>query len=439
MNFRRVISVLILVLFLGFSESTFGQENTWVLSPEFSYDLDEEKNMSSVYTFTFKDSIDFTGTSAFESLEVSEGYFEYRYAKEGNWSEWKSFRAKFENKKKDRRTFEGLPVLGSFDKIQFSSLYENAKPTFRLFFAFAVELDLSPAKMAMKSDCACELPAYCGRSCWCPSGNCNPIQEPDLTEPSHVIVHHSGGFIESENFPAVVAYYYDLHVNTNGWDDIGYNWLIDPNGVIYEGRGSLAQGAHFSCMNEYTTGICMIGNYNEVEPTEASMTALKDLTSWEVCDKEIDPSESIEHVDSEIILPTICGHRDGNDSVLSCTATICPGDMLYNALEATRAEIIENECLDFVLEVAEESLTSNFHLSPNPFWNYVTVSAGDNWSKDTLEYSVYNVYGSKVIEGSEDDLFENSAILDLSTLTSGVYFLEITDGEFLEKHQLVRK
>jgi len=59
--------------------------------------------------------------------------------------------------------------------------------------------------------------------------------------------------------------------------------------------------------------------------------------------------------------------------------------------------------------------------------------------KDTLEYSVYNVYGSKVIEGSEDDLFENSAILDLSTLTSGVYFLEITDGEFLEKHQLVRK
>jgi len=424
---------------MSFSVNLFGQENTWVLSPEFSWDKQSTKNISAVYTFTFKDSIDFTGTSAFESLKDEEGRFEFRYFQNGNWSDWNAFNTKFQNAKKDRRTFESIPFFGSFDKIQFASESLSAKPTFRLFFAFKTALQLSPSIPSRGSDCACDLPEYCGRSCWCPSGDCEPLQEPDVTVPSHVIVHHSGGFIESENFPAVVAYYYDLHVNTNGWDDIGYNWLIDPNGIIYEGRGNLAQGAHFSCMNEFTTGICMIGDYTLVEPTEASLLALKDLTSWEMCDKGINPAGISQHQGAEISLPTMCGHRDGNASPNSCSATVCPGDMLYNALENARTDIIENVCLDFVLSLKEEAKINNFQLSPNPFWNYVTISAKENWNKKSLSYSVYNIYGSKVIEGSEEDLVENSAILDLSSLTSGVYLLEVTDGEFLEKHQLIRK
>ncbi|MFT4661017.1 MAG: hypothetical protein ACI8XB_001288 [Patiriisocius sp.] len=438
MRVLQFFIVVILTSFLGFTLDLNAQENTWELKPTFKTDSLEEYFISPVYTFQLEYDIDFSGFSAYESLAAETGVYQYRAFVNGEWSDWTSYRSKFKNVRLDRRSFEADPVFGQFEKIQFSSLIENAEPTFRLFFAFRRELELSPARASNGIDCDCELPAYCSRECWCPSGSCDPLQEPLQIEPTHVIVHHSAGFNESENFASVVAYYFDLHVNTNGWDDIGYNWLVDANGIIYEGRGSEAQGAHFSCMNEATTGICMIGDFSTLSPSEAAMEALQSLISWEACDKTINPIASELHAGSEIILPNVCGHRDGNVSSQSCSATVCPGDVLYDMIDVMRTEIAENECLDLQTEMVE--IEGNiFDISPNPFFNYITITTDDTWAKNNYHFKVYDLKGSLVTEQKENGLFENSTMLDLSSLTSGVYFLEITTDKYTMNHRIVRK
>ena len=85
--------------------------------------------------------------------------------------------------------------------------------------------------------CPCPLPAYENRDDWCPDGSCPPNSSPDFTNVTHLIVHHSAGVNSAADWAAVVRSIWDFHVITRGWSDIGYNWLVAPTGVIYEGRG----------------------------------------------------------------------------------------------------------------------------------------------------------------------------------------------------------
>ena len=198
-----------------------------------------------------------------------------------------------------------------------------------------------------KVNCDCAQPDICGRSCWCPSGNCPIDITPEQTIASHFIVHHSAGQTTSSDFAAVVRSYYDFHTGTNGWDDIGYNWLIDGNGVIYEGRGQGLQGAHFSCMNENTIGICVIGNYENTNPTSEAINALQSFIAWSSCEENIDILGIELHPSSNLNLNNISGHKDGNDSSNSCnTSTVCPGNNLYNLLPTIRDEMAALPCIN---------------------------------------------------------------------------------------------
>ncbi|MBK8668457.1 MAG: N-acetylmuramoyl-L-alanine amidase [Saprospiraceae bacterium] len=75
----------------------------------------------------------------------------------------------------------------------------------------------------------------------------------------------------------MVASIFDFHVNTNGWQDIGYNWLIDPNGVLYEGRGGgeNVRGAHMCGYNNNTLGVCVMGNFVSLIPSDTAIISLK--------------------------------------------------------------------------------------------------------------------------------------------------------------------
>lgn len=196
----------------------------------------------------------------------------------------------------------------------------------------------------------CAQPDYCDRLCWSPQGNHPTQSNPVATDPSHIIVHHSGDNLvwpEGTDFKLVVQAYWDQHVNTNGWADIGYNWLIDRNGVIYEGRGDGIRGAHFSCMNQSTTGICLIGNFELEVPSTAALNKLKDMTAWEASDKNLDVLTGSRHASSQLDLFHLSGHRDGNPSPApqSCASgTVCPGENLYNLLPATRIDVGNYQC-----------------------------------------------------------------------------------------------
>ncbi len=172
---------------------------------------------------------------------------------------------------------------------------------------------------------ACVKPTMLNRSIWC-SGNCPPDPSPVETDQNFMIVHHSASSNTSSNWAAVVESFYVYHTEGHGWDDIGYNWLIDPNGVIYIGRGDGIKGAHFCGKNSGTAGICMIGTFTNVKPTAAAMQSLKKLLGWKLSKEGLDPLESAYHPGSGKEIPRITGHR------ISC-ATECPGDKLFEMLQ----------------------------------------------------------------------------------------------------------
>ncbi|MEN0046380.1 MAG: N-acetylmuramoyl-L-alanine amidase [Bacteroidota bacterium] len=188
--------------------------------------------------------------------------------------------------------------------------------------------------------CPCPQPAFEGREDWCPSGGCPKDATPAANTVTHLIVHHSAGVNTANDWSAVVRSIWDFHVNTRGWDDVGYNWLIDPNGVIYEGRGADLIGAHFCGRNTNTEGICLLGDFTGITPTQDAFNKLVQFLAWKSCDQNLYPIDRIRHAPSNATLLQVSGHRDG------CN-TACPGNSFYplfdNLREAT-IEYIDNNC-----------------------------------------------------------------------------------------------
>jgi len=143
------------------------------------------------------------------------------------------------------------------------------------------------------------------------------------------------------NWPARASSIWNYHTS-NQWCDIAYNWLIDPNGVLYEGRGggNNVRGGHACGINTNTMGVCVMGNYQTVNPTSASLSKLVELLAWKCGDSNINPTTSSYHPPSGLNLNHICGHRDG-------CSTSCPGNLLYAQLPNVRTDVasyISNGC-----------------------------------------------------------------------------------------------
>ncbi|HEU5161582.1 MAG TPA: N-acetylmuramoyl-L-alanine amidase [Thermoanaerobaculia bacterium] len=186
------------------------------------------------------------------------------------------------------------------------------------------------------------------RTQWgCPDGQ-NYRGTPAYTNVTHVIVHHTAGSNTLTDWAAEVRNIWYYHTGSNGWDDVGYHWLIDPNGVIYEGRagGHGVIGAHFSCRNSNTAGIALLGTFTSVAPTEAALAALTRLTGEVTARWGIAPGAFVYHAPSKLNLQTVSGHRDGNTGD-TCTVTECPGDRLFSYLPVMRSALASCEHVAF--------------------------------------------------------------------------------------------
>jgi N-acetylmuramoyl-L-alanine amidase/Bacterial Ig-like domain len=182
-----------------------------------------------------------------------------------------------------------------------------------------------------------------GHELWPPSYS--PIQK--------IIVHQTAGRNGDPNPAATVrAIYYDDAV-IRGWGDLGYNWLIDEAGNIYEGRhartyasgevpteedlaGNGVRGAHAQDFNDGTVGIAMLGTFDTQLPTSAARSALIRLIAWITERHGINPTGSSTYVNPVLgnskFIPNIAGHRDVN-------ATDCPGTDLYAYLPTLRSAV----------------------------------------------------------------------------------------------------
>jgi flagellar hook assembly protein FlgD len=170
---------------------------------------------------------------------------------------------------------------------------------------------------------------------------------PDFAPLKMAFVHHTAGSnsYAASDAPAIVRGIYYYHTHTLGWSDIGYNFLIDRYGVIYEGRyGGITNapiGAHVLGFNTSSTGISVMGTFSTVQPPSAAVTSLKRLLAWKLDVHHVNPLAKAEmlcrttqkYTEGQIVtFPVISGHRQAN-------WTACPGDAFYALLPAVRSSV----------------------------------------------------------------------------------------------------
>lgn len=152
-------------------------------------------------------------------------------------------------------------------------------------------------------------------------------------------VHHT---VNANNYskadvPAILRGIYAYHVNGRGWSDIGYNFLVDRFGRIWEGRfGGVARpgvGAHTLGFNDYATAMSAIGNFETVKPSAAMLDAYARLWAWKLSLHGIKADSTKQWVGSRYF-PAINGHRDA-------AKTACPGRYLYAKLGEIRTKAAE--------------------------------------------------------------------------------------------------
>ena len=170
------------------------------------------------------------------------------------------------------------------------------------------------------------------------------------TGPSHapvsrMVVHHT---VTPNNDPdpaSTMRAMYAYHVKGNGWDDIGYNFVVDGSGRVYEGRharsyapgevptgesldGRGVIGAHAEGDNDGSVGVAVMGTFTGTVPPQAAVDAVVRLLAWKADRHGLDPVGTTTWAGGRT-LPTVAGHRDVG-------STACPGDQLYARLPTIR-------------------------------------------------------------------------------------------------------
>lgn len=148
----------------------------------------------------------------------------------------------------------------------------------------------------------------------------------------HAIIHHSETSNAEQSIEAIRSIYH-YHAVTRGWHDIGYNFLVDRHGTIFQGKsgGQNVVAGHAYEYSRGSAGIAFIGNYSFAELSESAIAAMVAIVAWTT--RNLDPWGAEDFHDIAA-LPTICGHRD----VLN---TACPGDFAYAELDTLRALVAE--------------------------------------------------------------------------------------------------
>ncbi|MCX6811337.1 MAG: N-acetylmuramoyl-L-alanine amidase [Candidatus Berkelbacteria bacterium] len=143
---------------------------------------------------------------------------------------------------------------------------------------------------------------------------------PEYVRPNKIIIHHTASGNNPPDPAAVVRSIYYYHAVSLGWGDIGYNYLFDQYGNIYEGRagGNMVVGAHAYGQNYGSIGFSVIGEFSGTNITDATFNSLVDLTAFKAYANDFD-----------ITWGTIFGHRDFCNNPPGHNCTACPGDVLY--------------------------------------------------------------------------------------------------------------
>ncbi|HWM14449.1 MAG TPA: FlgD immunoglobulin-like domain containing protein [Gaiellaceae bacterium] len=276
-------------------------------------------------------------------------------AGEGGWSAWRSAQPEEEDGP-DLTTSEGEASrgwevgnpwwTGEASRIQYR--VSGSVTRLRTFFVWSpvtgTDVEEASGFRAAETAVAAEpdRPAIIGRPGW---GADESIVRgsPSYADELHLsVVHHTAGTnsYSRAQSAAIVRGIQRYHVLSNGWNDIGYNFLVDKYGRIFEGRvGGMAQnviGAHAQGFNTGSVGVAVLGTYGSTGISVAARSALQRLLAWRLDVGHVDPRSLLNFrsfgnprfpAGRTVRLRAISGHRDTG-------YTSCPGTALYGRLGA---------------------------------------------------------------------------------------------------------
>ncbi len=237
-----------------------------------------------------------------------------------------------------------------------------------------------------------QFPSIIRRSEWCQTGSChNPTYAVSYINATHSIIHYGAAPDSYTSGAAVVFSYWNHHVNTNGWNDIGYNYLVDRFGNLFEGRHNPnlpnqdVRAAHAGASNPVSIGVNFLGNTDALalRPTTEQLAKNAELLAWWYNHKSFDPTSS-----ASIILqdpageagmrPRILGHKDvGN--------TACPGVVLFGMIPQMRLDVLQAMNIPDFYSVGSENLTGQVGNFPS-LRAAVAFLNGHTFVKDVIMY-----------------------------------------------------
>jgi hypothetical protein len=190
-----------------------------------------------------------------------------------------------------------------------------------------------------------ERPAVTSRSAW--GADESLVKDPPTytTATKAMFVHHTAGTNDytCAESASIVRGVFLYHVQSNGWNDIGYHFLVDKCGTVFEGRaGGMDKpvlGAHTYGFNAATSSVSVLGDYNKATANTAVRASVAKVAAWKLGLYGIDPTGTVVltagadngkyKAGQKATLHRISGHRDGYP-------TECPGQHLYDDLPGVR-------------------------------------------------------------------------------------------------------
>lgn len=236
---------------------------------------------------------------------------------------------------------EGEP-MPSLRQLKLTFIDSTAGPTTDELILMQQELDGSNTLLP-ESQTAYPKPFVVSRSVWCQHPDCVYSQGLEYYPVSHLIVHHTVSSNSSSDWAAVVRAIWNFHTYNRGWGDIGYNYLVDPNGVIYEGHygGDDVVGTHASGANKGSMAVALLGTFTQpdqtppgIRPPQPMLNSAVELLSWKADQRDINIFESSRTLPNiSWGLPHLMGHRDVYGT------TVCPGDQAHLLIPWMRDQI----------------------------------------------------------------------------------------------------
>lgn len=236
-------------------------------------------------------------------------------------------------------------------RVVFAPNADGNVPRVRRLAVNTVDVGADPLlpKLAAVSPSALGRPGVVSRAGWgCGDGQ-GTRRPPDYLRVRHLIVHHTAGsnaLGPGETWAGRVRAIWSYHTITQRWGDIGYNYLIAPDGTIFEGRsgGDDAVGFHDTA-NYGSMGVSIMGTYGSYAPPAAAQESLVRLLAWKAQQRGIDPFASAYYAGCEgssvctaytpnAVIATIAGHRQ-----VTPVRTSCPGDAFAALLPQIRQRV----------------------------------------------------------------------------------------------------